>query len=118
AAGAEVGVVGRAAEVHRCPPGVPPPAEVGGRGVETVHAQVGGDAVGDLVPLAVAVGGVRQDVDEPRGDDVPGGVHDGPALQGTGADPGHPTAVHTHVDQAVEARVGVHHPPAADHDVE
>ncbi len=42
----------------------PPLEDVGDLEVEAVHAQVGGDAVGDLEPLAVAVGLVAEDVDE------------------------------------------------------
>ena len=70
--------------------------------VDAVHAQVGGNPVGHLVPLAVAGGRVGQDVDEARGHDEAAGVQRGPTGQGIEADPGDGVAVDSQVADGVE----------------
>ena len=91
--------------------------ELGHWVVEPVEAQVGGDPVGDLVPVAVAVRTVGEDVDEPWCDDQAGRIEGGPAGQRFEADPGHAVAVHPDMGQRIEAGVRVDDPASGDHRV-
>ena len=81
--------------------------------VEAVHPEVGGHAVGQLVPLAVAVGAVRQDVDE-SGRHHQAGRVDGPGrLQGgrvrIDRDGRHSRAADADAGHGIETRSGVDH---------
>ncbi len=87
--------------------------EVLGGAVETVHAEVGGDPVGDLVAGAVVVGGEAQQVDEAWGDDQAGGVDLVLALQRRGGHGGDRGTVDADVGGGVERRLRVDDPPAA-----
>ena len=91
--------------------------EVDGTGIDAVHAQVGGDAVADLVPGAEIVGLVRQQVDEPGADDVVGGVDGLAAGERSGLDGGDGRPVDAHIGDRVEAALGVDDPSAANHQV-
>ena len=87
------------------------------RVVDAVHAQVGGDPVGDLVPLAVAVDRVREDVDEAGSDDQAGSVQHGPPPQRSGRDGDHRVPVNTYVGHGVKSGLGVDHPATGHHEV-
>jgi hypothetical protein len=87
------------------------------RAVDAVHAQVGRDPVGDLVPLAVAVGAIGEDVDESRGHDKAGGVQGRGADQWIQADPGDGVAVDSDMGHRIEAGLGIDDPSACNDDV-
>ena len=88
------------------------------RGLDPVHAEVGGDAVAELVPDPVGVGLVGEHVDEARGHDLAGGVDGGLAGERVGADEGDALADDADVGDLVVARRGVHDPAAGDDGVE
>ena len=94
-----------------------PGEEVLHRVVDAVEAEVGRDAVGDLVPLAVAVGRVAQDVDEAGGHHEPGGINGRGARDRLEADARDRVAVDAHVGHGVEVRVRVDDPATRDHHV-
>ena len=85
--------------------------------VDAVHAQVGGHTVGDLVPLAVSVRGIREDVDESRSHHQAGGVQRRGTHQRIQADPADGVPVDADVGHGVEAGFRIYDPSAGHHDV-
>ena len=111
------GLVGGAAVVDRGPQFGRPTQEPVDGIVDAVHAQVGRDAVGDLVPLAVSVRGIREDVDEPRSHHQAGGVQRGGTDQRVQADAADGVTVDSDVGHCVEAGLRVDDPTAGHDDV-
>ena len=110
-------LVGGAAHVDRWGVAGRPGQEALHCAVDAVHADVGGDAVGHLVPLPVAVDRVGEHVDEAGGHDQAAGVQRPTAGEGSVGDGGHGVAVDADVRHAVEPAVGVDDPPALHHQV-
>ena len=111
------GVVERAAVVDERPLRLPllePPGRVV---VDAVHAEVRRDAVGNLERHAVRVRVVAEQVDEAWRHDEAAGVDRGGAGEGTGAYGSDRRSRDADVGHEVEARLGIDHAPAGEHDV-
>ena len=87
------------------------------RGVDPVHAQVGRDAVGHLVPLPVSVDGIGQDVDEARCDHQSSSVERPAARERAVGDLGNGVTVDTDEGDGVEAGFGVDDSTTGDYQV-